>query len=41
MGRDPIWVCELEFWAREINWLHKSDLEIFVNFTRKLEVGLQ
>jgi len=26
---------------RETNWLEKSDITIFVHFTRKLKVGLQ
>ena len=29
------------FWGRETNWLDKTDIIIFVNFTRKLTVGLQ
>jgi len=28
-------------WGREKNWLVKSNTKVFVNFSRKLEAGLQ
>jgi len=40
MGRDPVWGCEVQLWGHETNWLDKSDIKVFVNFTRKFKVGL-
>jgi len=34
MGRDSIWGREMQFWGRETNWVHKSDMNIFVNVTK-------
>jgi len=41
MRRGPKWGREMQFWGGEANWLDKSDITIFVKFTRKLKLSLQ
>jgi len=41
MGRGPKWGREMSFWGCETNWLDKSDIAIFVKFTKIKKVDLQ